>query len=56
LTATAEAAAASFGTMLRRLPNLLGQAWRLSFTLHRGQTPVPYANLFTLQASAYQTD
>ena len=31
LTATAEAASASFGRMLRRLPGLLRQAWRLAW-------------------------
>jgi ATP-binding cassette, subfamily B, bacterial len=31
LTASAEAATATFGRMLRRLPGLLGQAWRLAW-------------------------
>jgi ATP-binding cassette subfamily B protein len=38
LTATAEAASASFLTMLRRLPHLLREAWRLAWETSRRQT------------------
>jgi ATP-binding cassette subfamily B protein len=38
LTATAEAASASFGRMLRRLPSLLGQAWQLAWQTSRRTT------------------
>ncbi|GAA3197443.1 ABC transporter ATP-binding protein [Dactylosporangium siamense] len=38
LTATAEAASASFGRMVRRLPGLLLQAWRLAWRTDRRST------------------
>ncbi|MDG6107810.1 ATP-binding cassette domain-containing protein [Dactylosporangium aurantiacum] len=38
LTATAEAASASFGRMVRRLPGLLVQAWRLAWRTDRRTT------------------
>lgn len=38
LTATAEAASASFGRMVRRLPGLLLQAWRLAWRTDRRTT------------------
>lgn len=46
LTATAEAASASFGRMVRRLPGLLRQAWRLAWrTDRRTTTAVVVCNL-----------
>jgi ATP-binding cassette subfamily B protein len=38
LTATAEAASATFGRMMRRLPGLLRQAWRLAWRTNRRDT------------------